>query len=512
MDRGIASPRRPRAAALTTLVVAASSGALWGLLFGVRTYEAAPWLALAPLVLLLGRPRAWLAGWVHGAVAWAVAMPWIVPTLATYGGLPVWLSTLCLAGLAAFLGGYHALFAALGAGIWRRGGPVTILVGLPALWVVLEVARSRLATGFPWNLAAYSVIDVPGALGLAPWIGAWGVGGLVVLVNVAVALAARRRRFVPALAVAGLVLVALAAGARWGAGAWNHPLPSVAGRGLPVRLLQPNTENLVTWDAERVEAGYQRILAMSRRACDRPGALVVWPESAAWPYAWERDPRLRADLGAIVEAGCPVLLNTPMGDGADGYFNSVLLVGRSGPEGRYDKRHLVPWGEYVPLARVLPFMSSIARGIGDFRAGNEVALLDWAGTRLGVAICFEVTFPSEVAALVRAGAGVLVTVTNDAWYGDSSAPHQHFRAARFRAAETRRPLIRAAITGISAVVGPDGRVRAELGVGEEGVLAATVVPGSGSTPAARRPFAVPAVCLVLGLSAILRASRRRSTP
>ena len=501
-----------------SLLLSIVSGFLWGLCFQAPTASRLaagfahflPWVALVPLLLALGGRRAWLSGWLQGTVAWVVAIPWILPTLTTYGGLPMGVAAACLLGLAAFLGSYHAVFAALAAPIWRRGGSTAIVVGVPALWVVVEVARSRLFTGFPWNLAAYSVIDVPGALGLAPWFGAWGVGGLVVAVNVGVALSSRRRRPVPALTAACLALVVLAAGARWGAG----EAPSGAARfsRLAVRVLQPNHENLVSWDAQRVEAHYERMIQLTRRACDRPGALVLWPESAAWPFAWERDARLRHDLAALAERGCPILLNTPMGVGTDRIFNSVLLVGPSGSEARYDKRHLVPWGEYVPLADLLPFMTSVARGIGDFEEGERASLVKWRGWRLGVAICFEITFPSEVAELVRAGAEVLVTVTNDAWYGESSAPHQHFRAARFRAAESRRPLLRAAITGISAVIDPDGSVRSRLGVGEEGILVASVAPGVGLTPAVRHPFAVPGVCLGLAASAIFFSSRKRSQP
>ncbi len=179
-----------------------------------------------------------------------------------------------------------------------------------------------------------------------------------------------------------------------------------------------------------------------------------------------------------------------------------MLLTRDGVAGHYDKRHLVPFGEYVPLADVFVFLQRIARSAGDYVAGDRPALLPWDRERLGPAICFEVVFPAEVAELVRAGATLLVTITNDAWYGDTSAPWQHFRAVRFRAAESRRTFLRAALTGVSAVVGPDGSVRQLLGVGEEGMLRDRVAGRSDLTPHARHPFLVPILCVAVALLAM----------
>ncbi|MEO8197544.1 MAG: apolipoprotein N-acyltransferase, partial [Thermoanaerobaculia bacterium] len=220
---------------------------------------------------------------------------------------------------------------------------------------------------------------------------------------------------------------------------------------------------------------------------------------AAWPMLYGRDPRLEADLARFTARGCSVLLNSATEDGRDDgrYFNSALLLAPGREPERYDKRHLVPFGEYVPLAGVFSFISSLARNAGDFAPATELRLLDWEGERLGAAICYEVVFASEVAQLTRAGATVLVSMTNDAWYGATAAPWQHLRAARFRAAENRRFLLRAAITGVSAVVGPDGALRGSRGVGESGLLPALFQGRSDITPFARAPWAVPALCLAL---------------
>jgi apolipoprotein N-acyltransferase len=295
-------------------------------------------------------------------------------------------------------------------------------------------------------------------------------------------------------------LLLLAAAGRFRA-VTPEPAP---GQGLPVRLLQPNITNLVEWDEQLIRQNYSKVVSWSERACDLPGALVVWPESAAWPFSYDRNAELRADLEELVRAGCPILFNsTSEQDGV--FYNSVLLLGPQGLAGRYHKRHLVPFGEYVPMGRWMPFLDKLARNAGDFRAGPELMLLPWGEEWLGAAVCFEVVFPFEVAATVRQGATLLVTVTNDAWYGDTAAPWQHYRAARFRAAESRRFLMRAAITGVSALIAPDGSVVSQLGVGEEGVIRGEVVARQDLSPYTRAPWLIPLVCVLVAGFAILRS-------
>ena len=215
---------------------------------------------------------------------------------------------------------------------------------------------------------------------------------------------------------------------------------------------------------------------------------MVWPESAAWPFLYRRAPLLDADLATLADRGCTVLFSSssPVGDA---FYNSAFLVSSAGEVARYDKRHLVPFGEYVPFRGVFGWMDKLARNAGEYRPADRTVLLPWAGEQIGMSICYEVVFPSEVAALVQRGATVLVTITNDAWYGDTSAPWQHFRAARFRAAENRRPLLRAAITGVSAYVAPDGSVRELIGVYQEGVIRARVLGEKGLTPFSPLPLA-----------------------
>ena len=561
-----ARPRRGAAWALFAL----AGGAVWGLAFGREPWVVASWLALAPLFPLLGAPggRRWtfVLGFLHGLAAWIVAIPWIVPTLRSYGELPVWLAWISLFILAGYLALYHGAFAVLGRPLWRwavgevaivvaRSGPggapsgerrhsrdgrgavpprrerartgaglrrllhvarsrrprtapppalraAVALVGLPSLWGFLEWIRTWLFGGFPWNPAGHAWLEVPGALPTAAYIGVYGVGAMLVLANAGVALAVVRRRWVWGAAAVLSVLAVLGAGVRWGDGGAADPHRSAFGTaGEPVRMLQPNIPNAVRPDWETIEANYRHVLELSEAACE-PGALLVWPESAAWPYTFADDPGFRRDvLGLAARGGCTVLFNSIQPAG-ERYYNSAYVVRPDGASARYDKRHLVPFGEYVPLAGVFAWLDKLARNAGDFLAAEDVALLPWRDERLGMSICYEIVFPAEVAEAVRAGATILVTITNDAWYGDTAAPWQHYAAARFRAAESRRPLLRAAITGVSALVAPDGAELARLDPFVEGLIRGRVEGERQLSPYTRRPWVVPVVAALLAAAAL----------
>jgi apolipoprotein N-acyltransferase len=513
----------PRQAPWGAVALAVAGGVLWALQFGPRSFPVASWVAFAPLVLLLGRPRAGWLGFLHGFVTWLVALAWIPPTLVSFGGMSFPVSWALFSLLAAYLGLYHALFAALGARLWRqsgrrsRGGFFLALLGLPALWVALEWLRTFAGGGFPWNLAAYAWVDVPGALPLAAWIGPYGVSFLVVLAATGAAAAVARRRWEPFAVALFLPLLLLPLAGRWSDrdAAARHPFPA----GTPVRLVQPNVANLTQWDPVAVMRNYQKVFALAEPSCDA-GALVVLPESAAWPFSFGRDRAFADDLHALARRGCTVLFNSTHEIGGQLYNSAYLL--REGPAGetaagaaspipRYDKRHLVPFGEYVPFRGVFSFVDKLAREAGEFRPADDLRLLPWGQERIGMSICYEIVFPEEVADAVRAGATVLATITNDAWYGDTDAPWQHFRAARFRAAENRRPLLRAAITGISALVAPDGSVRGEIGLFQEGVLRGRIAGRGDLTFYARHPRLVPASCVLWAAFAMIWAGRRQKS-
>ena len=488
-------------------LLAAGAGVLWALQFGREPHTVASWLALAPLILLLSTTRAsGRLAFVFGFVSWLTALSWIVPTLVTYGGMPEPMAWPLTALLASYLAAFDAVFGWIGGKVWRRWGTAARLLVLPSLWVALEWLRTYLFGGFPWNLAAYAWVDVAGALPLSAWIGPYGISFLVVLASAGAAAAVQRRRWEPLAVAWSVPLLLLPMAGRWSLQEGMEALHgysdgSILGHeGLPVRLLQPNIANLTEYDAVAVLRNYRKVMEASVQAC-QPGSLVIWPESAAWPLSYAQDATLRQDLDALVKRGCTVLFNSshPV---EESFYNSAYLLSPQGNVHRYDKRHLVPFGEYIPFRGLFSWMDKLARNAGDFRAAAGLTLLPWEREKLGMAICYEVVYPAEVAELARRGATVLVTITNDAWYGDTWAPWQHYRAARFRAAENRRPLLRAAITGVSAVVGPDGAVWSQLGVFKDGVIRARVLGRKDLTFYARHPSLVPLLASIVSVAAV----------
>jgi apolipoprotein N-acyltransferase len=226
------------------------------------------------------------------------------------------------------------------------------------------------------------------------------------------------------------------------------------------------------WDPGRSETILAGYLEQTRRAAAAGATLIVWPE-ASTPFAFELDPRGERIRAAARETGAHLLIGSTLIEPAPDYryYNTAFLVDPSGETaGVYRKQHLVPFGEYVPLSRSLFFVSPLVEGVAGFSAGSGPSTLPVGGRAVGTAICYEIIYPGLVRELVLRGSRLLSTVTNDAWYGRSAAPYQHFQQATMRAIEQGRFLVRAANTGISGVIDPYGRVLARSGLFEPAVV------------------------------------------
>jgi apolipoprotein N-acyltransferase len=486
------------------------------------------WVAFigwVPLLLDLTRVRpgeaAWL-GFAGGLSFYLATIWWVINTMTTYGGMPLALSLVALLLLSAVLAGYTAGFAwLLATGARRCPLPAWLWPTLAAvLWTALEFARTYLFSGFPWALLGYTQYREPTVRLLAAAVGVYGVSALVLLVNATLAgvlgqwvrgadgSSSRRDAWISA-AVAGVAVLATFGYARV---VWQDP---TGGPAVRVGLLQGNIEQAVKWDKRFQVATletYERLAG--RVAAERP-ALIVWPETAV-PFFLRREPELGPRVGRFVaDTGVPMLIGSPDA-GADGrLYNTAFLVGTDGRIlGRYDKRHLVPFGEYVPLQRVFFFLDKLVTGIGDFGRGRKAAVFEGAGPPFSVMICYEVIFPAEVREFVRAGATFLVNITNDAWFGRSGAPSQHLAMAAMRAVENGSYLVRAANTGISAVIGPTGEILSRTGLFEEAALAGTIRPRQAETPYTRYGDVLAWVCLVcsIGYGAMLVWAARRGSP
>ena len=497
------------------------SGVLAAQAFPPLDFAPLAWVALAPLFVALdgvGARRGFRLGLLQGLTFFALLLPWVPLVARRHGHLPWILAVGCGALLVGVLALYHgALGALLG---WLTGvlGRRALVVA-PCAWVaVAEAARLGPFGGFSWGWLGYSQWH-SGALGLAPGLGVFGLSLLLATsgaLAAAAALAAGGRRIV---AAALCLLLPVGAGLT---GRLFRDRMTDAGPEIAVAAVQGNVAQDEKWDATQRAAILERHLELTRQAAAGGARLIAWPESSTLEQV-ESSPRLQQALQAIaVTSGASLVLGSVHSVPGGGYTNAAFLLepGRGLTE-RYDKIRLVPFGETVPLAEWLFFVRPMVQEIGDFRPGTARAPL---GTRLtlagtsaaptpfGVAICYEITFPEPAAAEVRAGAGFLVTLTNDAWFGRSAAPRQHFAMAVFRAAETRRWLLRAANTGISGLIAPDGRIVAATDLFVPGLVTGTLRPRRDLTPAARHPHAVAWGCVIVTALAAVVAVRRTAFP
>jgi apolipoprotein N-acyltransferase len=457
---------------------------MWAsLLSGVLTALAFPhwglwplaWVGLVPLLWASqgASPRQGAAlGCMAGAVHYGILLYWLVGTMQTYGRLPLVLAAGTMVLLVLYLAGFWALFVGLERLLAMRLGPHSVAMA-PFVWVSLELLRSVFLSGFPWALLGYSQWDVKPILQVADITGIYGVSFLVVAVNCALSflvleLAGRRRprlSCIGALAACG-ALVALA----WVYG--ERRIAHISGLSaqapsITVGIAQGNLEQSIKWEPSFQEATLSRYEGLSLEMAHRGGAtLVVWPETAA-PFFFQREGPLRDRVLRLASSlGIDILFGSPAFGSVEGtrvFYNRAYLVGSNGKEaGWYDKMHLVPFGEYVPLQQMLPFIRKTVTAIGDFHPGRAAGpLRTTSGAAVGVSICFESIFPDIFLEEVRRGADLLANLTNDAWFGRSAAPYQHLSMLAVRAVETRRWIVRAANTGISAFIDPCGRILAK---------------------------------------------------
>jgi apolipoprotein N-acyltransferase len=396
--------------------------------------------------------------------------------------------------LVAYLALYIGSFAALVSVSTRRWGPAAILLA-PVFWVGLELARARLLTGFPWGLIGYSQWRNLAIVQVSSWGGIYAVSFLVVLANAAFALLLDRpaRRGAVALAASALRVVAAApAGGRLAL----RTIDASDGPPLSVAAIQANVPQDRKWRPEEEQGIVAGLLSMSAQAADEGARLVVWPESSS-PIGFRRpvpppqgtgslpviEPRrdYLERIGAVIRPREVTLIAGSIdygpGEGGLRAFNSAFVIGTGGTlDASYDKVHLVPFGEYVPLQKLLFFVDSMVQGaIAGFAPGVRLEPLPTPLGPVATFVCYEAIFPELVRTLARRSV-FMVNITNDAWFGKSAAPSQHLAMAIFRAAENRRWLLRAANTGISALVDPAGRVRASTELMTRTVLLGTLAP------------------------------------
>jgi apolipoprotein N-acyltransferase len=481
------------------------------------------WIALAPLLAALmpdrGRSlaRAFGLGLTTGIVYFAGTLYWITTVMVVYGGLSRWVAVLVNALLVAYL----ALFPGMFAVVMRR---LLILYGArglmaaPLVWVATELGRRHLFGGFPWVLLGYSQATTLPVAQLASLFGVYGVSALVASVSAAASFCAATSSVRDRGKAAGAVALLLVAVAVWGSRRAARAEWAGEGEPLQVGLIQGNVDVSEKGEIGRGASIFQNYLRMTRQAIGAGAELVVWPESST-PFAFEEDPSSAAQVRTLArQARVPILFGSDEFEWrvvdnrrvVDRSFNSAFLVRADGSTaGVYRKIHLVPFGEYVPLKRLLFFAAPLVEAVGSgFDAGQDATLLPVGGHWISVAICYEIVYPDLVRQFVRGGSELLMTMTNDAWFGATSAPYQHFAQASMRAIEEGRYLVRSANTGISGIVDPYGRILAQTDIFRPAVVVGTVRFLKESTIYARIGDAFPYASVVITFTLLVLVRRR----
>jgi apolipoprotein N-acyltransferase len=417
------------------------------------------------------REAAWLGFWFNFGT-FAAGTYWLYISIHVFGQAPVWLALLIMVALVAIMGAYHALLGYSVARWLPADGALRWLVGMPAAWLLIEWWRGWFLSGFSWLSLGYSQTDTWLA-NLAPVLGVYGVSAaLLVNAGALVALAHSQRRFA---AVAALLLPWLAAASLLKV-EWTRP----SGPPVVVAVVQGAIPQDLKWLESNRETTLRLYRDLTDRALGTP--LVVWPESALPDLANYFTDYLRELYSAASSRGTTVVLGAARAsDDAQQYFNSVLALDET--VAWYDKSHLVPFGEFFPVPDfVRSWLRLRSLPYSDFtRGADDQPPLAAAGLKLATTICYEDAYGSSQLAVLRT-ADALVNVTNDAWFGRSTARHQHFQIARMRAIEAGRYLIRAANDGISAVIGPRGEVVARAPEFQPHVLSSSITPRSGLPP------------------------------
>jgi len=478
-------------------------------------------IALVPLLsaaLYLPPLRSGCMGLLAGFIYNLLTLHWLVVVLGKYGGLPPWLSVPAMVLLALYMGVYFALFCLLlsmfGGRSWHKERSVVTLVWIaPVLWVGLDYLRSILFTGFPWLDLGYGLYSQPVLIQAADLGGHHLISfGLVLANGLIVSIIDRQRskvhwnirteRRLLFAACCFLIFVFGYSMVRY------RVMPSLFRPVLQaeISVVQGNILQDEKWVPEKKEKTVAIYERLSRRAvAGRTTELLVWPETAL-PFYPQNDPLSRrvADLvrkeNVYLLTGAPTYRVDTSGEKQKiEYFNSALLVDPGGViVNTYAKQHLVPFGEYVPLRKYLPFLAPLVVNVGDFTAGTSSKPLS-LGNDLhpGVLICFESIFPEIARNEVAAGANILVNLTNDAWYGRTSAPYQSMAMTVFRAVETKRSLVRAANTGISGFIDPTGNIIEKTEIFVPGAITAQLPVFEKLTVFVRSGYMFGAACLAL---------------
>ncbi len=514
------------------------SSVLQILIFPLPGLYVLSWLAFAPLIVALLRARpagpleidgttylkaatpaqAFLLAYVSGILWYAGTCYWIYDTMHEHGGLSVPFAALALFLFCFYLALYHGLFGLLLGMVAGPGKDNRLaLISAPFLWVATELARTRV-TGFPWDLLGTAQVDNISLSRIATLTGVYGISFEIMLVNVALAaafLVPRKKRNT-------LLLAALAAAVALQAGRLVDAPALVADR--TALLVQENIPVDENWTRDAFERTLRELTDLSIKAGSSAPVstaisgtvetkdkanLIVWPESPA-PF-FTNDPVFRQPVSEMARAADSWVVTGAIGSNRamqgsapSEVFNSAALISPAGEwSTRYDKVHLVPFGEYLPFPKLFAFAGGLTKEVGEFTSGTSRLPLNAGTTPLGIFICYESVFPDEVRQFADNGAQVFVNISNDGWYGDSGAYAQHLNQTRMRAIENDRWILSATDTGVTASIDPYGRTVSRLPRKERGALVAPYSLTSVTTFYTRHGDWFAYLCAIISIGALL---------
>lgn len=500
--------------------LAIASGILLALSFPKFGHGLVAWVALAPLLVALAAARSashgFRLGYLTGAVSSLGIVYWTSLVVVQYGGLSMPMGIAVMGLLCLALALFPCLFGWIVAYWARTWGPGAILAA-PVAWVAMEILRGHTLFNFAWCLLGYSQHAHLPMIQVARVGAVYAVSFVVAASSSVIAYAIvepRRSHRVRALAGGAVLVAAVAADGLW---RLRTPVPESAR--VTVGLVQAAIEQADKWDPEDAWTNFAHHLALTRDAASRGARLVVWPESSL-PWLYDRSPAIAAQLSGVTrELGVHLLFGNDDREDGEGrrgriWVGAKMLTPRGDISFRYHKMRLVPFGEYVPVESVLTlggrYSARVVDAVGAFTPGTEYAVGEVDGHRLGVSICYEAIFPDLLREFTSRGADLLVNITNDGWYGRTSAPHQHFAMAVFRAVENGKYLVRAANTGITAFVDPRGRVLERTALFERRAIVREVPIVPGLTFYARYGDVFAWGCLALAAALTMLAAVRRA--
>jgi len=462
--------------ARTLLVVA--SGLALALAYPKFDLSLFAWAAFVPLFYAIeGEPLGRVAryAYLQGLACYAGSMYWIVIPLTDFAGVRMEFAILPMLLLSAVMA-TNTMGAIWSGEFIARRLRIPMVVTMPLAWTAFEWLRSFFPIGFPWNLVGYTAYRNLEVIQLSEFTGVYGVSALIMFFNAVIFTVVfrrgtRRLQVTSLGALTALMIVVFAFGTLRQRQLATAPVEGA----MKVAMVQGNIAQSIKWDPAHLASSFRVYQEETVAAARRGAQLVVWPEAAA-AFLFQPGDQYTAEmadyssyraalLALARETGEPILFGAPaMGaeNGQVGFYNRAYLVSGDGQIGGwYDKIQLVPFGEYVPARKLLGmFVNRVVEGFGDLIAGTRQTVFDVHGAKLGVLICYESVFPDLTRRAVKAGANVLVNITNDAWYGESSAPYQALAMAALRSAENKVPMIRDAQTGISAIILPTGEITA----------------------------------------------------